>query len=84
MRRELILPADQSAPLLARSALNEAIPPPFLNERAGDARLAISELAAMPSVTDSYDLIKTRSAWSSMPMTITSVSSWNKPPPPST
>lgn len=46
MRRELILPADQSAPLLARSALNEAIPPPFLNERADDARLAISELAA--------------------------------------
>lgn len=46
MRRELILPADESAPLLARSALNDAIPPPVLNERADDARLAISELAA--------------------------------------
>lgn len=45
MRRELILPADQSAPLLARSALNEALPP-TLNERAEDARLAISELAS--------------------------------------
>ena len=46
MRRELILPADESAPLLARSALNDAIPPPLLNERIDDARLAISELAA--------------------------------------
>ena len=46
MRRELILPADESAPLLARSALNGSIPPPVLNERADDARLAISELAA--------------------------------------
>lgn len=46
MRRELILPADESAPRLARAALNDAIPPPVLNERADDARLAISELAA--------------------------------------
>ena len=46
MRRELILPADESAPVLARSALDDAIPPPVLNERADDARLAISELAA--------------------------------------
>ena len=46
MRRELILPADESAPLLARSALNDAIPPPVLNERGDDAGLAISELAA--------------------------------------
>ena len=46
MRRELMLPADESAPLLARSALNDAIPPPVLNERVDDARLAISELAA--------------------------------------
>ena len=46
MRRELILPADENAPILARSALNDAIPPPVLNERAHDARLAISEVAA--------------------------------------
>ena len=45
MRRELILPADESAPVLARSALNDAIPPPALNERADDACLAVSELA---------------------------------------
>ena len=46
MRREHILPADERAPLLARSALNDAIPPPVLNERADDARVAISEVAA--------------------------------------
>ena len=46
MRRELILPADESAPRLARSALNDAIPLPVLNERADDARLAITEIAA--------------------------------------
>ena len=46
MRRELILPADESAPLRARSALNDAIPPPVLNGRAEDARLAVSEIAA--------------------------------------
>ena len=46
MRRELILPADENAPVLARSALDDAIPPPVLNERADDARLAISEIAA--------------------------------------
>lgn len=46
MRRELILSADESAPLRARSALNDAIPPPVLNSRADDARLAISEVVA--------------------------------------
>jgi anti-sigma regulatory factor (Ser/Thr protein kinase) len=45
MRREVILPADHSAAILARRALNEAIPPPILDERFDDARLAISELA---------------------------------------
>lgn len=45
MRREFILPADESAPLRARSALNGAIPPPVLNGRVDDARVAISELA---------------------------------------
>ena len=44
--REVILPADQNAPLLARSALMEAIPPPALNGRSEDARLAISEITA--------------------------------------
>lgn len=46
MRRELILSADESAPLRARSALNDAIPPPVLGSRADDARLAISEVVA--------------------------------------
>ncbi len=46
MRQEHVLPADESAPVLARSALDNAIPPPVLNERAHDARLAISEVAA--------------------------------------
>jgi anti-sigma regulatory factor (Ser/Thr protein kinase) len=46
MRQELMLPADPSAPVLARAALNDAIPPPLLDERADDARLAVSELAA--------------------------------------
>lgn len=46
MRREVILPADNSAPLLARSSLNDLIPPPDLSDRADDARLAISEIAA--------------------------------------
>lgn len=42
----MILPADPSAPFLARAALNEAIPPPALDGRCEDARLAISEIAA--------------------------------------
>ena len=46
VRREVILPADDSAPLLARSSLNDVIPPPDLLDRADDARLAISEIAA--------------------------------------
>ena len=46
MRRELTLPADESAPVLARSALDDVTPPPVSNERTDDARLAISELAA--------------------------------------
>ena len=46
VRREVVLPADDSAPLLARSSLNDAIPPPDLLDRAGDAQLAISEIAA--------------------------------------
>lgn len=46
MRKEVILPADESASLRARSALNEAIPPPELRERNDDARLAISEVTS--------------------------------------
>lgn len=45
MRCEVVLPADERAPLLARSSLNELIPPPELLDRADDARLAVSELA---------------------------------------
>jgi hypothetical protein len=46
LRREVILPAGPSAPLLARSALDDAIPPPALNGRSDDARVAISEITA--------------------------------------
>jgi anti-sigma regulatory factor (Ser/Thr protein kinase) len=46
MRREVILPATKSAPKLARDALNDAIPPPELEDRFEDARLAISEVVA--------------------------------------
>ena len=45
MKREFILPADESAPLRARSALDDTIPPPALNGRTEDARLAITEVA---------------------------------------
>ena len=41
----MVLPADEKAPLLARSALNRIIPPPELGERHDDARLALSEVA---------------------------------------
>jgi anti-sigma regulatory factor (Ser/Thr protein kinase) len=44
VRSEVILPATKSAPMLARIALDEAIPPPELKERFEDARLAISEI----------------------------------------
>jgi anti-sigma regulatory factor (Ser/Thr protein kinase) len=40
------LPADENAPYLGRSALNQAIPPPTLGERHADARLALSEIVA--------------------------------------
>lgn len=44
VRNEVILPATKSAPMLARIALDDAIPPPELKERFEDARLAISEI----------------------------------------
>lgn len=44
MRREVILPADESALGLARSSLDGAIPPPTLDGRSDDPRLALTEL----------------------------------------
>ena len=44
MRREVILPVGPSAALKARTALNDAIPPPALDGRYDDARLALSEV----------------------------------------
>jgi anti-sigma regulatory factor (Ser/Thr protein kinase) len=46
VRREVILPPDESAAPLARSSLSAAIPPPDLLERGDDAQLAVTELAA--------------------------------------
>ena len=46
MRREVILPANETAARLARSTLIAAIPPPDLLERGSDAQLAVTELAA--------------------------------------
>ena len=46
MRTEVILPATDSAAMLARVALNDAIPPPDLAGRFDDARLALSEVVA--------------------------------------
>ena len=40
------MPADENAPHLGRSALNQAILPPTLGERHADARLALSEIVA--------------------------------------
>ena len=45
VRREMILPANESAATLARSSLCAAIPPPDLLDRGDDARLAVTELA---------------------------------------
>ena len=44
MRSEIILPATPSAPMRARVALNESIPPPELADLFDDARLATSEV----------------------------------------
>lgn len=45
LRTEVVLPVDEHAPRLARSALTLAIPPPTLGERHDDAHLALSEIA---------------------------------------
>jgi anti-sigma regulatory factor (Ser/Thr protein kinase) len=44
VRHEVILPATAAAATHARMALDEAIPPPRLDDRHEDARLAISEV----------------------------------------
>ncbi len=46
MRREVILPVNETAAPLARASLTSAIPPPDLSERGDDAQLAVTELAA--------------------------------------
>jgi len=46
LRREVVLPVHRSAGRLARAALDEAIPPPALNGRSDDPRLAVSELVS--------------------------------------
>jgi hypothetical protein len=46
LRREVLLPVNQFAALLARNALDDAIPPPPLNGRSGDPRLAVTELVS--------------------------------------
>ena len=46
MRREVILPANETAAPLARTSLSASLPPPDLLERGDDARLAVTELAA--------------------------------------
>ena len=40
----MVLPVNHTAGRLAREALDEAIPPPALNGRSDDPRLAVSEL----------------------------------------
>ena len=44
LRREVILPVNHSAGRRARAALDEAIPPPALDGRSDDPRLAVTEL----------------------------------------
>lgn len=46
LRREVVLPVHHSAGQLARAALDEAIPPPALNGRSDDPRVAVSELVS--------------------------------------
>ena len=46
LRREVVLPVHHTAGQLARSALDDAIPPPALNGRSDDPRLALTELVS--------------------------------------
>ena len=54
MRREVILPANETAAPLARTSLSASLPPPDLLERGDDARLAVTELAANRSDTAAW------------------------------
>ncbi len=46
LRREMVLPVDESAARQARAAIDDAIPPPSLNGRSDDPRLAVTELVS--------------------------------------
>ena len=46
VRREATLPPDASAPPKARALLDEVLPPLFVNGRADDARLVLTEIVA--------------------------------------
>lgn len=46
LRREVVLPVHRVAGQLARSALDDAIPPPALDGRSDDPRLAVTELVS--------------------------------------
>jgi signal transduction histidine kinase len=45
-RRDVVLPVHHDAGRLARAALDDAIPPPALDGRTQDARLAVTELVS--------------------------------------
>jgi anti-sigma regulatory factor (Ser/Thr protein kinase) len=42
----MVLPVDRSAAALARAAIDDTIPPPTLNGRSEDPRLALTELVS--------------------------------------
>ncbi len=44
MRNDVMLPATALAPTLARLALDDAVPPPELDDRLQDARIAMTEV----------------------------------------
>ena len=66
MRREVILPATSQAALLARAALNDALPQKALGPRRDHARLVMSELvtnAVRHGVEYDQDLIRVVIEW---------------------
>lgn len=58
MRRELILPADDSAPKSARAALDDTLPPQMLDGRVDELRLAITEVVTNAVVHGSLDAVR--------------------------
>ena len=46
LRKEVVLPVNHGAGELARAAIDDAIPPPTLNGRSDDPRLAVTELVS--------------------------------------